>query len=185
MLVALSGTPGTGKTTIATRLQHSGYQIYNLNELAFKNNFILGVDTKRQAKILDIPKLNRYIKNVFSSRENIIILEGLATHLLKCMQYIIILRCHPQELTRRLQQRQWSREKIKENVEAETLDIILCEATELHPEQHIFEIDTTAQSVEACTQAILEIIHNNFKPIEKYTIGTIDWSEEILNDYKI
>lgn len=184
MLLALSGTPGTGKTTLAGLLKQQGYTIVNLNELAFEKNFILGTDTKRQSKILDMPRINRYIDKTFSTAEEIIIFEGLATHLLKCMQYIIILRCHPKELTRRLLQRQWSKEKIKENVEAETLDIILCEATELHPEQHIFEIDTTTLSVEECTQAILEIIHNNFQPIEKYTLGKIDWSEEILKEFK-
>ncbi len=183
MLVALTGTPGTGKTTVASLLRQKGYIVYNLNEVAFANNFILGIDKKRQSKILDIPRINQYIQKTYTTTD-LIIFEGLATHLVKSMKQIIILRCHPEELTRRLLQKHWSWEKIKENVEAEILDIILCEATELHSESHIFEIDTTQLPPEGCAQAIIQIMNNKFKPIKKYMIGNIDWSEEILKDFK-
>jgi adenylate kinase len=184
MIVALTGTPGTGKTSVANLLKKNQYHVENLNEIAFENKFLLGVDKKRQSKIIDIPRLNRYIKKTYTTND-IVIIEGLATHLLKCAEKIIVLRCHPKELTKRLEQKGWSAEKIKENVEAETLDIILCETTEIHPEQNIFEIDTTHLSLNEVANAIIYIIKNNFKPIEKYTIGKIDWSEEILKDFTL
>ena len=57
MLVAISGTPGTGKTAVSDLLQKEGYEVVSLNELAIKNGFISGIDKKRNSKILDIKRL--------------------------------------------------------------------------------------------------------------------------------
>ena len=58
MLVALSGTPGTGKSFVSTLLQKDGYEIISINKLAIDKGFIVGVDKKRNSKILDINRLN-------------------------------------------------------------------------------------------------------------------------------
>ena len=95
----------------------------------------------------------------------------------------MILRCHPKKLKKRLEEKGWNQKKIKENVEAEILDVVLCEAVEIHPENNIFEIDTTNKKIESVTSAIIDIVKSNFKPTKKYNMGKIDWSEEILKDF--
>ena len=65
MLVAVSGTPGTGKTAVTTLLQKKGYEIINLNTIALKHGFISGIDKKRDSKILDINKINKYVRKQF------------------------------------------------------------------------------------------------------------------------
>jgi broad-specificity NMP kinase len=67
-------------------------------------------------------------------------------------------------------------------VEAEILDVILCETVELHPEENIFEIDTTNENIDSVLNSIIDIVKSNFEQIKKYKIGKIDWSEEILNN---
>ena len=113
-----------------------------------------------------------------------VILEGHLSHLLKNVDYVIILRCHPETLWRRLRNRNWNKEKIKENVEAEILDIILCEAVEKHSRDKLFEIDTTNLQPKEVADIILELIESGFKRDEKLSIGRIDWSEEILDWWK-
>jgi adenylate kinase len=71
-----------------------------------------------------------------------------------------------------------------ENIEAETIDVILCETAERYSEDQIFEIDTTVKPIKSVFYAIIEIVNNNFKPMDKYRIGKIDWSEEILKKYQ-
>ena len=71
-------------------------------------------------------------------------------------------------LRKRLSGKGWKEEKINENIEAETLDIILCETIELHSEKNVFEIDTTDKSVDSVASSIMEIMKNNFKPMKKY-----------------
>jgi len=182
MLVALSGTPGTGKTSVSSLLQNKGYNVINLNEIAIDKGFVTGVDRKRNSKIIDIDGLNDYI-NDFYKTNDIVFIDGHTSHLLTTVENVILLRCHPRELQSRLQKKGWQQEKIKENVDAETLDVILCEAVECHPEEHIFEIDTTSISFETVLSSVIEIVNSNFELTKKYKIGKIDWSEEILNDF--
>ncbi len=182
MIVALSGTPGTGKTSISNLLHKKGYEIVNLNEIAIKKGFIEGIDKKRNSKILDIEKLNEYISKKHVT-EDLVFVEGHAAHLLNSAEKAVLLRCHPKQLKKRLKKRGWDKEKIKENVEAEALDVILCETVEYFSENGIFEIDTSNKTIESVVESIVEIVKNDFKPTKKYNIGKIDWSEEILKDF--
>jgi len=182
MRVALSGTPGTGKTSVASLLKTKGYTIVSLNDLAINNGFVVGVDKKRDTKLIDIPKLNTFIKKKYTTKD-IVFIEGHSTHLLKSADIVIILRCHPRVLTKRLQKKGWKPVKIKENVDAEILDIILCEAMEIHPAEKLFEIDTTQKTIMEIATIIVHLAKNNFRPTKTYSMGQIDWSEEILKEY--
>ena len=181
MWVALTGTPGTGKTAVATVLKKQGYIVVRLHRLAKENSCVCGVDKKRKSELIDVRKLNRWIEKNFST-ESLIFFEGHIGHLLRAMEKVIVLRCHPKNLERRLIKKRWSKKKIKENVNAEALDIILCETVECHPKRDIFEIDTTNKTVDEVAGVIQNIVKHTFRPVKAYSIGQIDWSEEVLKD---
>ena len=181
MIIALTGTPGTGKTSISKVLEKKGFEILNLNQIACEKDFLIGNDIERDSKIVDVEKFDDYIKNNYSRRD--IIIEGHLSHLLKNIDKIIVLRCHPDKLSENLTKKGWTKEKIKENLEAEIIDIILCEAAELHPKEQIFEINTTGKSIDFIATSIFELINTKFKNMKKYKIGKIDWSEEILKEF--
>ena len=182
MLIALTGTPGTGKTTVSHLLAAQGITTYSLNELALSHHFVQGMDVKRGSNVLDMEKINAYIKKECGGKTEPIILEGHASHWLLQVQWVIILRCHPKTLRQRLKTKSWNEEKIQENVEAEILDIILCETTEIHHSHHLLEIDTTNQTPASVANIILSQIHTGFSDVSDYCIGGVDWSEEILKD---
>ncbi len=179
MIIAITGTPGTGKTTVVSILEKKGFIVVDLKQVTFDNNFIIGFDKKRASNIVDIKKLDNYIKNKFNTQD-IVFVEGHIAHLLTCIDKIIILRLHPSKLKKILKNRNWDEEKIRENIEAEILDVILTEAVDIHTENKCFEINGTKQSINDIVESILEIINNKFKNIKKYKIGKIDWSDEIL-----
>jgi len=181
MIIAITGTPGTGKTTVASILKKKGFIVVDLKQLAFDNDFIIGLDKERNSSIVDVKKLDRYIKKKFFSKE-IVFVEGHIAHLLTCIDKIIILRLHPSKLKEILVKRKWKKDKIRENIEAEILDVILCEGVDIHTEKNCFEIDGTKRSINDIVNCILEIVDNKFKDIKKYKIGEIDWSDEILKD---
>jgi adenylate kinase len=179
MRVALTGTPGTGKTSVATALETQGYIVIPLFTYAKENHCIAGIDRKRGSQLIDIEKLDNAIqKNI--SFDPLVFFEGHIAHLLQTMEKVILLRCHPDELKERLLNKQWNDEKIKENIQAEIVDVILCEAVEQHPSENIFEIDTTKKTIADVVSVIREIVEKEFQPIKAYSIGQIDWSEEIL-----
>lgn len=182
MIVSLTGTPGTGKTAVSKILQEKGFRVIDFNKIACEENFLIGKDEKRDSNIVDIKKFDDYVKKNYAD-ENLVFIEGHISHLLKNVEKVIVLRCHPKKLIKNLEKKGWKKEKIVENLEAEILDIILCEAVELHTANNIFEIDTSDKSLEEVASSILDIIDNKFKNMKKYNIGRIDWSEEILKDF--
>ncbi len=182
MIIALTGTPGTGKTSVSNILQENDFEVIDLNKIAISNNFLIGEDEERDSKIVDVDTSNGYINENYKEKD-IVFIDGHLSHLLKSVDKVIILRCHPDELRKRLSQKRWKKSKVKENIEAEILDIILCEAVDVHPEKNVFEIDTTNLDINSVSELIMEIINNNFEHMKKHNIGNIDWSEEILKDF--
>jgi len=161
-VIALTGSPGVGKSTIAKILLKRGYKVKKVEELARKYNCI--IDEKDNVKVIDTEKLKKRLKC-----RNLIIIEGHLSHLLN-PDMVIVLRCNPLVLKRRLERRGWSVQKILENVEAELIDYILIEA--INQVENVYEIDLTDLEPEKAADIIEEIIHGKTK---NYRPGKIDW----------
>ena len=182
MIIALTGTPGTGKSSVSKILQKNGVETVDLNKVVVDKDFLIAYDEIRDSKIADVDKLNDYIKKSYGDK-NLVFVQGHLSHLLKNVDKVVILRCHPNKLQKRLFNKGWEKKKIEENVEAEILDVILCETMYVHLEKNVFEIDTTDESADSAASMIMELIRNKFKHIKKYDVGRIDWSEEILKGF--
>jgi adenylate kinase len=180
MIISLTGTPGTGKTSISKLLNKNNIDIIHLNNVIAKHKSIFKMDHKRKTKIVDIDKLNKIIGEIIN-KNNLIIIEGHFSHLLKYIDKVIVLRCHPSELKIRLNNKNWNKYKIKENIEAEILDIILCECISKYSKNNIFEINTTGMKINEISLNIIDMINNNFTNNQDYYVGKIDWSNEIFN----
>ena len=87
---------------------------------------------------------------------------------------IVVLRCHPTELWRRLEARGWPVAKTRENVEAEAIDVILQEAVARGPP--VYEVDTTAKAAEDAAEEVLDVLRGK---VAGHEPGRIDWSEEV------
>ncbi|MBC7110294.1 MAG: adenylate kinase family protein [Archaeoglobi archaeon] len=170
-MIGITGTPGTGKTTAAEILRKKGWRILNLNEYIKERGLFEEFDELRGSWIVDEERLREHFLNA-ENREDLIV-EGHLSHFLPC-EKVIVLRTHPKELERRLRKKGYDERKIKENVEAEALDVILIEALENCSEVH--EIDTTSRSPEEVSELIEEII----KGRRRSPPGGIDWSEEVF-----
>ena len=182
MIIAITGTPGTGKTSVAKELVREGYIVLDLNRIACETDFLLGRDEKRKSNIVDIDKLNLFIKKNYS-KFDIVFVEGHLSHLLKCVDKLIVLRLEPSQLKKHLKKKRWNEKKIKENLESEILDIVLCESVDIHSKDNIAEFNVTNKSVDEIVSIIIDLLKDGFKNLQRYKIGNIDWSEEILKDF--
>lgn len=165
MMTALSGTPGTGKSSVTDELEKRGIPVTRVIDTIEK--YRIGSDPDRDTDLIDD---ERWIAE-FPPVEGII--EGHLSHLLPADR-IIILRCRPDILKERLSGRGYPPEKIAENVEAELLDVILVEAVEEHGTSKIFEIDTTRIPVPAVADNITGVLNGTVSP----TVGIVDWLSE-------
>jgi|Deesub1362B_J571_1020462.scaffolds.fasta_scaffold00265_14 adenylate kinase len=169
-MICITGTPGTGKSTVAEILKRRGRKIIHLNEYIDRESLFEEWDEERESLIVDEEKLKLHFLSLELSD---VIVEGHLSHFLPC-EKVIVLRAHPRELERRLRKKGYSEKKIKENVEAEALDVILIEALENCKEVH--EIDTTSKLPEE----IAEMIEDVIKGRASFPPGSIDWSEEVF-----
>lgn len=144
-VICVTGTPGAGKTTIAKKLAEK-YQFHYLdvNKLIAKNKLAESFDEKRKTKIVDIQKLNRILINyIKENKSKGIIIDSHLSHYLpkKYVSLVIVAKCDIKELNKRLKKRRYSRDKIKENLQAEIFNICYNEAFE--GKHRIIAIDTT------------------------------------------
>lgn len=173
MILLLTGTPGTGKSTVAKILsKRLGYRLIGFNEWINENarDAIVGRDEKRETNIVDIGRVRGRLKEIKGNA----IIEGHLSHLLDIGDIVVVLRAHPKALEERL--RGFSDSKRKENKEAEALDVCLIETLENHDASKVFEVDTTDKRPEKVAEVILKIVEGRG---DEYKPGKIDWSEEL------
>jgi len=164
---ALTGTPGTGKTSLSKLLVKEVISLSDYYEEASESKNESG------EWIVNIDKLDLILKNI-----NCEIFEGNFSHKLARIEKIIILRCDPMILENRLKSRNYTKEKIKENLEAEAMGIIYSESLEYLGKENIIQIDNGNKTLKNTADIINKYINDNIKVEEE-----IDYSEKILDWY--
>jgi adenylate kinase len=171
--LSLTGTPGTGKSTVAKILASKGLKVIELGDLAKDKGLLEKLDRKRGTYEVDVKRLDKAVGELDS--EPTTILVGHLSHLVST-DIVVVLRCRPSVLASRLKARGYPDRKVAENAGAEALDVILVESVETGRE--VFEVDTTGITSEEAAEAVMSILAGEK---EKYAIGNIDWSEEALD----
>ncbi|ADE37005.1 adenylate kinase family protein [Methanohalophilus mahii] len=179
MFIALTGTPGCGKTSVSRLLENEfGYRVVHLNELIRSENLFVEEDKQRDCVVTDLDVVKKRL-SVMEESEKPVIIDSHMAHLIADVS--IVLRTAPNELKNRLEKRGYQPAKVDENIEAECLDVILVESVENC--EMVFEIGTTDRSISEVGGDVREIIDgisSGHPPIDKFKPGSFDWSGEIF-----
>ncbi|RLF47750.1 MAG: NMP kinase [Thermoplasmata archaeon] len=178
-IIAITGTPGVGKSTVASILKSLGHEVYDIEYLARGCGALYseGMD-----KVVDVDKLNEkfpeLLKNLCQSCDKVFVV-GHLSHLLRNADCVIVLRCNPEGLRTRLAERGYPEDKIRANMEAEAIDYIAVEAYEIHGNK-VYEIDTTKMPPAEVARAVVAIAEGKG---DEFRGLRADWSEVILSWY--
>ncbi len=170
MRVALTGTPGVGKTTLAAVAAASGWRLVDVKAWARKAGAVVGHDAHDEADVIDVDKLSRLVPADDGTR---VVYEGHLSHLL-ALDVVWLVRCDPKVLGTRLAARGYARAKIVENLEAEALDIVLQEA--LDQELRVIQRDGTRRSPVALFKAFADATLDSSKGND---LEPVDWSDQL------
>ncbi|WP_298535453.1 adenylate kinase family protein [uncultured Methanobrevibacter sp.] len=181
-VIFISGTPCTGKTTVASDLNDylssNGFhsRLIKVNDFAIDNDLVLGEDPDKLYKVIDIDGLNECLNEEIDQRSNcILIVEGHLSHLCEGADKMIVLRLNPSILKNRLEERDYAESKIQENLEAESLAVCSAEAYEIYGDK-TNEIDASDKSVEEIRDLIIAIASDKMD----CPVGSIDFMEWLL-----
>ncbi len=171
MRIALSGTPGCGKTTLAAVAARHGWKVVDVKAWAKQEGCVVGFDDADHADIIDVEALAERMPKQAGPPK--VIYEGHLSHLLP-VDAVWIVRCDPFILRPRLEARGYKRGKVLENLEAEALDVILMEALEKH--LRIVQRDGTRRSPEELYSAFAGV---DFDALKRPDLEPVDWSDQL------
>ncbi|MBU2638451.1 MAG: adenylate kinase family protein [Nanoarchaeota archaeon] len=129
-VIIVTGTPSTGKTTLAKELaKRLRYKHIDVNKVIKATHLIESYDKKRKTNVVDEKKLSKALINLVKKGGNLVI----DSHMSQCLpaKYVdlcIVTKCNLKALKKRLEKKGYSKEKVRENMDAEIFDVCLTEA---------------------------------------------------------
>ncbi len=155
--IIITGTPGTGKTTISQLLSTHGYKVHEVGKIVKEKHLYTLYDDEMECYVVDddllTPVLVELIEN--NSSPVPIILDG---HVMmvpsEYIYHCIVLRCSIKTLRTRLEEREYKPSKIEENVEAEIMEVILTEMLESYGKENVSIVYTDETEEKSCNDVL-------------------------------
>ncbi len=174
-VVLITGTPGTGKSTVSSLLaaELHGEHI-ELTRLVKEGGLSQGWDETRATVIADMKALRLALANIIGSAKKLVIVDGHYSPDVVSRDEVtltVVLRRAPWVLREELRARGYDANKIRENIEAELLGTCLVEALAAQNPDKVCEIDTTGITPEETVKLITATIDGEAECHH----GAVDW----------
>jgi len=168
--LVITGNPGVGKHTTAFELKKIlDLVLIDINDLAVQHHAFLQTPNLE----IDSRKIADIIESKLGESQRTVIVGHLAPYVLKkeWIDLTIVLRRSPYTILSTLESRNYSVEKIRENVASEILGVILYDSVQCFGKEKIAELDTTQTTSTEICEKIISLIKGNMGR----KIGVVDW----------
>ena len=168
--IAITGTPATGKTLLAKALAKKlGLPLVDVNALVKQGKLAVRDDEDRQTTIVNTGKLQRELEK----HSSFVVDSHLLCEFSLKNTVVLVLRCNPRVLEKRLKKRGYSNAKVRENLEAEALDYCTLVAEKHY--KHVYDIDTTKKTLD-------QVLNSALRVLETRTGDQVDFSSWLLEN---
>jgi adenylate kinase len=184
-VIIVTGTPGTGKTSVSKRLAREiGASYVPLTRHVSSHRLYHRVDDRRASRVIDMKRTRAELKRLLSAESESVVVDSHISDVIvpkRIVKRVIVLRCHPRILKARLRAKRWSQSKVKENLLAEILDSCLVEAVDYYGWKPVYEIDTSKKSVEQCVTVARAILRDTVHKKKR----NIDWMATLNQEHSL
>ncbi|KFD58968.1 hypothetical protein M514_00131 [Trichuris suis] len=153
----VTGTPGTGKTTVCNRVvQLTPLELINLSDLARKHGFLEKFDDTFQCPVVDEDELFDYMEAKLLQGSCIVDYHACDIFTPRTIDAVFVLRCDTEILYDRLVSRGYGPAKLQSNMECEIFDYLVEEAMNAFPHDRVFVLkNNNEQDVEVNANLIV------------------------------
>ena len=155
MKLAITGTPGVGKTSIS-KLLGKTLKCKVLNEKEFSLEKGIGIwDSEEDELVVPLTKLKKALNTMLKIEENMIIEGHMLCEIALDVDFVVLITVDPELLGERLSARQYDAVKIQDNVFCEGIDYCKKHVSRKYPKKKIIEVKSQ-KSIKETMHIILE-----------------------------
>lgn len=169
--IAITGNPGVGKHTIAFGLQKflNDVKVIDINDLVLRHQAF----SQMSRTEIDTRKIKPIINSKLCESDRAVIVGHLVPYVLmkNWIDFAIVLRRSPYSILSILEKRNYTTEKVRENVASEILGIILYDSIKSFGKDKIAEYDTTQRTPAQVCKEIVSLLRGR----SSRRVGVVDW----------
>ncbi|TYZ62347.1 hypothetical protein PybrP1_002598 [[Pythium] brassicae (nom. inval.)] len=168
--ILVTGTPGTGKTSMCQRIaERTPLQHVNVGDLVKERELHEGRDEEFDTLVLDEDKVCDEMEEMMSEGGRVVDFHTCDFFPERWFDLVLVLRVDNTTLFDRLQRRGYSEKKVSENVECEIMEVVLQEARESYAAEIVQELESRT----------IEDMENN---VERVVAWIQQWTRDHATD---
>jgi len=122
MNIVITGTPGTGKTTLGKSLAQKLKHLY-INEREFATEKGIGKwDSDENELVVPLKELGEELSKVLKKEKDVVLEGHMLCEIRLKVDLVLLIRLHPELLEERLEGKSWAEVKVQDNAFCEGID---------------------------------------------------------------